>query len=84
MQMSTLDSYQHSSNRTILCTWQWERCRPSVWKRLQNKKEKEKNGTSMYNLSLMKSSLQRKTAMKSKIVSTVLDPMFACFSLDFP
>jgi len=40
--MSTLDSYQYSSNTTILCIWAWERCRRSVWKRLQKKNEKEK------------------------------------------
>jgi len=27
---------------TILCTWVWERCRPSLWKWLQ-KKRKSKN-----------------------------------------
>jgi len=32
MQMSTLDSYQHSNNATILCIWVWERCKPSLWK----------------------------------------------------
>jgi len=31
--MSTLSSYQYSNNTTILCIWEWERCRPSVWKR---------------------------------------------------
>jgi len=36
MQMSNLDSYQYSNN-TILCMWPWERCRPSLWKRLQKK-----------------------------------------------
>jgi len=44
MQMSTLDSYQYNNNTTVLCIWAWERCRPSVWKRLQ-KNEKEENGT---------------------------------------
>jgi len=42
---SILDSYQYSNNTTILCIWAWERCRASVWKRLQKKNEKEKNGT---------------------------------------
>jgi len=42
---SILDSYQCSNNTTILCIWAWERCRASVWKRLQKKNEKEKNGT---------------------------------------
>jgi len=42
MQMSTVDFYQYSNNTTILCIWAWERCRPSVWKRLQKKNEKEK------------------------------------------
>jgi len=66
MQMFTLDSYQHSNNTTILCIWAWGRCRPSVWKRLQNKNEKQKNGTLMYNFSLIKSSLQRKPARHYK------------------
>jgi len=38
MQMSTLDSYQYSNNTTILYIGAWERCRPSVWKRLQKKR----------------------------------------------
>jgi len=42
--MSTLHSYQYNNNTTVLCIWAWERCRPSVWKRLQ-KNEKEENGT---------------------------------------
>jgi len=37
--MSTLDSYQHSNNTTILCTWVWERCRPSLWKWLRKRKK---------------------------------------------
>jgi len=75
MQMSTLDSYQYSSNTTIFCIWAWERFRTSVWKRLQ-KKWKSKNGTwLMFNFPLTKSSQQRKTdrhckiPMKSNIVS---------------
>jgi len=40
--MSTLDLYQYSNNTTILCIWAWERCRSSVWKRLQKKNEKKK------------------------------------------
>jgi len=44
MQMSTLGSYQYSNNTKILCIWAWQRCRPCVWKRLQKKNEKEKNG----------------------------------------
>jgi len=43
--MSTVDSYQYSNNTTILCICAWERCRSSLWKRLQKKNEKEKNGT---------------------------------------
>jgi len=44
MQMPTLDSYLHNNNTTILCIWAWEICicRPSIWKRLQKKNEKEK------------------------------------------
>jgi len=42
MPMSTLNSYQYSNNKTILCIWVWKRCRPSLWKRLQKKNEKEK------------------------------------------
>ena len=34
--------YEYSSNMTILCIWAWERCRPSLWKWLQIKNEKEK------------------------------------------
>jgi len=40
--MSTLDSYQHNNNTTILCIWAWERCRPSVWKWLQKRLKKKK------------------------------------------
>jgi len=42
MQESTPDSYQYSNNTTILCIWAWERCRPSVWKRLWKKNKKWK------------------------------------------
>jgi len=42
IQMSALDSYQYSNNTTILCTWALERCRPSLWKWLHKKNEKEK------------------------------------------
>ena len=42
MQMSTLDSYHYSYNKIVLCIWAWERCRPSLWKWLQKKNEKEK------------------------------------------
>jgi len=41
MQMLTLEPYQCSNNTTILCIWPWERCRPSAWKRLQKKNQKE-------------------------------------------
>ena len=75
MQMSTLDSYQYSNNTTMACIWAWERCRPSVWKRLQKKNETEKNGAwLMFSFPLTKTSQQRKTArhcktpMKSHIV----------------
>ena len=30
MQMPTIDSYQYSSNTTILCIWAWERFKPSL------------------------------------------------------
>jgi len=43
--MSTLDSYHYSNNKIVLCIWAWERCRPSLWKWLQKKNEKEKKGT---------------------------------------
>ena len=77
--MSTLlHSYHHSNNTTMLIIWAWERCRTSVWKRLQ-KNKKEKNGTwLMFNLPLTKSSQQRKiarhcrTPMKSNVVSIVV------------
>jgi len=42
MQMSILDFYQYSNSTTILCIWAWETFRPSVWKRLHEKNEKEK------------------------------------------
>jgi len=45
MQISTLDSYQYSKNRTILYIWAWDEYRSSVWKRLQKKNGKEKNGS---------------------------------------
>jgi len=34
---------------TILCIWAWERFRPSVWKWLQKKNEKEKKRYMMFN-----------------------------------
>ena len=34
--------FQYSNNMTILCIWAWERFRPSVWKQLQERNEKEK------------------------------------------
>jgi len=74
--MSTLDSYQYSNNTTILCIWAWDRCKPSLWKRLQKNNEKGKNGTWLiYNFSLTKRSQQRQTArhyktpMKINVVS---------------
>ena len=77
MQISTLDFYQYSNNTTILCIWAWARYRPSVWKWLQKKNKKEKKRyLCRYNVSLTKSSQQRKTAryyktpMKSNIIST--------------
>jgi len=42
MQMSTLDSYQWSNNTMILCIWAWERCKPSLWKRLRKKNEEKR------------------------------------------
>jgi len=46
--MSTLDSYQHNNNTTILCIWAWERCRPSVWKWLQKRLKKKKTVLNWY------------------------------------
>jgi len=66
MQMSTLDSWQCSNNTTILCIWAWERFRPSVWKKLQKKKEKKETVLFMFNYPLTKSSQQRKTAKHCK------------------
>jgi len=44
MQMSTVDSYQYSNNNntTLLCTWAWERCGPSVRKWLQKRMKKKR------------------------------------------
>jgi len=75
MQMSTLESYQYSNNTTMLCIWARERCRLSVWKRLQKKNHKEKTTSLMLNFPLTKNSQQHKTTrrcktlMKSNIVS---------------
>jgi len=62
--MSTLESYQYSNNTTILCTWAWERCKPSLWKWLQKKSEKEKKWYLVFNFPLTRSSQQRKTAKR--------------------
>jgi len=80
MQMSTLYSHQCSNNTTILCIWAWNRCRPSVWKRLQERKTVLK-----YNFSLTKSSQQRKTASphKTPIKNIVLDSVWL-FLIRFP
>ena len=75
MLMSTLDSYQHTNNTTILCIWVWERCRPSVWNRLPKRLKKKKRYLIDVQISTDKSSQQHKTArhwkatMKSNIVS---------------
>jgi len=39
-----LDPYQYNNNTKILRIWAWERCRPSVCKRLQKENKIEKNG----------------------------------------
>jgi len=40
--MSAPDSYQYSNNTTMLCTWAWEGCRPSLWKCLHERMKKKK------------------------------------------
>jgi len=86
LQMSTLDPYQYSNNTTILCIWAWERCKPSLWKRLR--KTKKKKRYLMINSRLTKGSQQRKTArhcktpVKSNIVS--IGSYVWLFLQDFP
>jgi len=65
--MSTLAPYEYSSDTTIVCIWVWERCRPSLWKWLQKKNEKEKRYLLMFNFPLTKSLQQgKKTARKKQ------------------
>jgi len=84
MQMSSaLDSCQYSNNMTILCIWAWERFRPSVWKRLQKKNEKEKDGT-WCSISTDKKARNNARPPDTAILRwkarlSVLDPTFGCF-----
>jgi len=65
----------------ILCIWAWERFRPSAWKWLQKKNEKEKNGwCSIFHWQKARNNASPPDTAKLrwKARLSVLDPTFDC------
>jgi len=82
MQISALDSYQHSNNTTILCIWAWEAvCMKAVTNKELKRKKTVLTWCSIFYWKKARNNVRppETTKLQRRARLSVLDPTFRCF-----